>query len=787
MKKHRLIALVATLLPVLAFAQFSISGKISDNKGRGLPGASIELANSVIATQTNNSGNFLIGNLRPGDYTIRFNYVGFTTKEQKISLASDVVLELELERSNFLTDEVIVSALRADDNSATTFRNLKKEELEKNNLGQDLPYLLNQTPSAVVSSDAGAGVGYTGIRIRGSDPTRINLTINGIPYNDSESQGSFLVNIPDFASSVDNIQIQRGVGTSTNGAGAFGASINMQTNTRKDSTYTEINNSYGSFETWKNTVSVGTGLIKNKWNFDGRLSRIKSNGYIDRASSNLKSYFLSGAFYGKNDLLRINVFSGTEETYQAWNGVPEALLSTNRRFNGFEYDDQTDNYSQDHYQLLYSHSFSSKLNLNTALHYTYGRGFYEEYREDASLSGYGITAVVLGGATISESDVIRRRWLNNDFYGLTYSLNYLPMSELNFTLGGAYNEYDGDHFGEVIWAEFASTSKIRQRYYDGNGFKTDFNVFAKANYQLGALTLSGDLQYRNLNYSITGTDKNRNTLDFTDKIGFFNPKAGLSYHIKSNQNAYVSFAVGNKEPNRDDFINAGVEQPKSERLNNIELGYRLNGNAFSAGINGYGMFYKDQLVLTGKINDVGEYIRQNVPESYRVGVELDARWQFANNIAWNATAALSTNKVENFTEFVDDYDNGGQIVNNFKNTNIAFSPSFVGSSEFTFRTIKRVELAFLTKYVSRQYLDNTSNSARTINSFFANDVRLRYQTSIGRIDNVAMTLLVNNVLNELYETNGYTFSYNYLGTVTTENFYFPQASRNFLLSMSLKF
>ena len=787
MKKHRLIALAATLLPVLAFAQFSISGKISDNKGRGLPGASIELANSVIATQTNNSGNFLIGNLRPGDYTIRFNYVGFTTKEQKISLASDVVLELELERSNFLTDEVIVSALRADDNSATTFRNLKKEDLEKNNLGQDLPYLLNQTPSAVVSSDAGAGVGYTGIRIRGSDPTRINLTINGIPYNDSESQGSFLVNIPDFASSVDNIQIQRGVGTSTNGAGAFGASINMQTNTRKDSTYTEINNSYGSFETWKNTVSVGTGLIKNKWNFDGRLSRIKSNGYIDRASSNLKSYFLSGAFYGKNDLLRINVFSGTEETYQAWNGVPEALLSTNRRFNGFEYDDQTDNYSQDHYQLLYSHSFSSKLNLNTALHYTYGRGFYEEYREDASLSGYGITAVVLGGATISESDVIRRRWLNNDFYGLTYSLNYLPMSELNFTLGGAYNEYDGDHFGEVIWAEFASTSKIRQRYYDGNGFKTDFNVFAKANYQLGALTLSGDLQYRNLNYSITGTDKNRNTLDFTDKIGFFNPKAGLSYHIKSNQNAYVSFAVGNKEPNRDDFINAGVEQPKSERLNNIELGYRLNGNAFSAGINGYGMFYKDQLVLTGKINDVGEYIRQNVPESYRVGVELDARWQFANNIAWNATAALSTNKVENFTEFVDDYDNGGQIVNNFKNTNIAFSPSFVGSSEFTFRTFKRVELAFLTKYVSRQYLDNTSNSARTINSFFANDVRLRYQTSIGRIDNVAMTLLVNNVLNELYETNGYTFSYNYLGTVTTENFYFPQASRNFLLSMSLKF
>ncbi len=781
-------AIAITLMPILVSAQFSINGKVTGkNSGDVLARAGISLNNTQLSTQSNSEGSFVFKNLKAGTYSIRIRYTGYQTLERTITLNENRTLNFELELSNTLSDEVIVLATRASDNSATTFRNLSKEELEKNNLGQDLPYLLNQTPSVVVTSDAGAGVGYTGIRVRGSDPTRVNLTVNGIPYNDSESQGTFLVNIPDFASSVDNIQIQRGVGTSTNGAGAFGASIAIQTNTRRDSAYAELNNTYGSFNTWKNTVNIGTGLIKEKFSFDGRLSRIKSDGYIDRASSNLHSYFASGAYYGKNNLLRANVFSGTEKTYQAWNGVPEALLSTNRTYNGFEYDDQTDNYTQDHYQLLYSHALSSILSFNTALHYTRGRGYYEEYKDDASLSNYGIDPVVIGGTSIDESDLIRRRWLDNDFYGLTYSLNYIPASGLNFTFGGAYNEYDGDHFGEVVWAQYASTSNIRQRYYTGNGFKKDLNIFGKAGYRIGKLSLSGDLQYRSLGYTISGTDKNRNSLNIHDRINFFNPKLGLTWQINSNQNVYASFAVGNKEPNRDDYINAGTALPKSERLNDIEAGYRLNGSGYNIGLNGFGMFYKDQLILTGKINDVGEYIRQNVPESYRLGVELDTRWQLSGKLSWAANTSLSTNKVKDFTEYADDYDNGGQIINTYTKTDIAFSPSFVGSSEISYSPFKNTELGLISKYVSKQYLDNTSHEDRTINSFFVNDLRLRHQTSFKGINNIGLTLLVNNAFNQLYETNGYTFSYNYGGVFTTENYYFPQATRNFLLSLSLKF
>lgn len=438
------------LLPFLASAQFTVSGKVTDSSGRALAGAGVGLSNTLLSTQTDKSGNFSLRNVQAGDYTIRISFLGFNTAVQRITVNADLGLNIELEQANFLADEIIVRATRAAENSATAYRNLDKAEIEKNNAGRDLPYLLDQTPSVVVSSDAGAGVGYTGIRIRGSDGTRINVTVNGIPYNDSESQGTYFVDVPDFASSVDNVQVQRGVGTSTNGAGAFGASINIQTNVRRDTAYAMLNNSVGSYGTLKNTVSLGTGLISNKYSIDGRLSRISSDGYIDRAGSHLKSYFLSGAYYSKNDLLRANVFSGSERTYQAWNGVPESLLATNRTYNEFTYDDQTDNYIQDHYQLLYSHTFSSRLAFNGALHYTYGRGYYEEYKNDQDFSDYNLQPISIGGTVISSTDLIRRRWLNNDFYGITYSFIYDPAPKMNFTLGGAYNEYDGGHYGEII-------------------------------------------------------------------------------------------------------------------------------------------------------------------------------------------------------------------------------------------------------------------------------------------------------------------------------------------------
>ncbi|MHB1176749.1 MAG: TonB-dependent receptor [Daejeonella sp.] len=787
--KNFLIIAAAILMPFMASAQFSISGKITDTQtGQTLEGAGIYLENSFISTRTDLSGNYRLKNLKAGKYAILVTYLGYQVSAKKLSVTENLIVNFELSPSALLADEVLVRATRAGDNSATTFRNINKEELEKNNLGQDLPFLLNQTPSVVVSSDAGNGIGYTGIRIRGSDPTRVNVTINGIPYNDTESQGTFWVNMPDFTSSVDNIQIQRGVGTSTNGAGAFGGSLNIQTTTRRDSAYAELNNTFGSYQTLKNTVNVGTGLINNRFSFDGRLSRIKSDGYIDRGASDLKSYFVSGAYYGKNSLLRANVFSGTEKTYQSWNGVPESLLHSNRTFNSFTYQDQTDNYTQNHYQLLYSHGFSSKFSGNGALHYTRGKGYYEEFKEKQDLSNYGLAPFTLGGTTITESDLVRRRWLDNDFYGLTYSLNYIPISGFNLTLGGAYNKYDGDHFGEVIRGQFIPVNLNQQRYYQGNGFKTDFNTYAKADYTVGDLNLFADLQFRSVDYKISGTDKNRNSLSQNDQLKYFNPKFGLSYRLNAGNNIYASIAVAHKEPNRDDYINSTpANRPSSENLTDIEAGYRIRRGNFTTGVNAYAMLYKDQLVLTGKVNDVGEYIRQNVAKSYRYGLELDSRTQLSREFAWGVTASLSSNKIENFTEYVDDYDNGGQIVNNYKNTDLAFSPQFIGSSELIFQPFSRTEISLLSKYVSEQFLDNTSNSARKLDSFFVNDLRIRYNTSFKGLKDIGLTLLVNNIFSESYESNGYTFSYLYGGEFTTENFYFTQAPGNFLFSLSLKF
>ncbi|MCD0487432.1 TonB-dependent receptor [Pedobacter sp. MC2016-14] len=728
----------------------------------------------------------------------------------KVKIARDTTTTL---------DEIIVKSTRATEKSATTYKNLNKQEIEVNNFGQDLPFLLNNTPGVVVTSDAGAGVGYTGIRIRGSDATRVNVTINGIPYNDSESQGSFWVNMPDFASSVDNIQIQRGVGTSTNGAGAFGGSINIQTTATSAQPYAELNNSFGSFNTWKNTVKIGTGLINDKFSFDGRLSRIKSDGFIDRAASDLKSFFLSGAYYGKTDLLRINVFSGTERTYQAWNGVPEAKLrgdvtglnthynnnidylyytqadrdnlfsADNRTYNQFTYKDQTDNYWQNHYQALYAKEFSEQFSFNAALHYTDGKGYFEELKPKAKFSAYGLPNPVINGSALTRTDLIRRRWLDNDFYGATYAFNYQPQTNLTFTLGGAYNEYKGKHFGQIIWSQVASTLNNADHYYDNKANKTDFNIYGKVNYSpVDKLSLFADLQYRKIDYSINGTEKNINLLAIKDNLDFFNPKIGSTYFINPSSNVYASLSVANKEPNRDDYINTepGIS-PKKERLNNVETGYRFKNKAFNAGLNLYGMFYKDQLVVTGKINDVGEYYRQNVDKSYRIGAELDASYQISSKLAINANAALSKNKVKNFTEFFDDYDNGGQQTVNYSSTDISFSPNQVLFGEVVYKLFSNFAVALQSKYVSKQYMDNTQNEGRKLNAYWVNNARLGYDFSFKGVKNVNLGVLANNLLNKKYESNGYTYRFLSGGDVYTENFYFPQAGTNFLVSLNVKF
>ena len=792
MKKF-LLAFTAFLLPFVAAAQFSLSGKITDAQtGETLPGASIRIEKTLLKEASDASGNFRINNLKAGNYTLTISYIGYQQMQQSISITSNQTQNFALKRSTLQADEVFVRSTRTAQNSGFTYTNLSKKELAKNNLGQDLPFLLNQTPSAVITSDAGAGVGYTGIRIRGSDATRINVTLNGIPLNDAESQGSYFIDLPDLASSVDNIQIQRGVGTSTNGAGAFGASINVQTTTRQDTAYAQLDNTVGSYGTVKNTVSLGSGLLANHFTFDGRLSRIKSDGYIDRASSDLKSYFLSGAYYGKNTLVRFNVFSGSEKTYQAWDGVPEdKLLSGDRTYNelglmpnGDFYKNQTDNYIQNHYQLLFNQKISDKLSFNGALHYTQGSGYYEEYKIKRAVADYGLTPVMGNDST----DLVRRLWLTNYFYGATYNLNYQAQKNLNFTFGGAYNQYRGQHYNRIEWTKQSTNSTPDYEYSRNNAFKTDFNIFGKVNYQLDKLNLYADLQYRHIYYSFLGYDYNLNNVQQSASLNFFNPKIGLSFQLDPTNNLYASFSVGNHEPNRDDYVNSTpASRPKAETLYDYEAGYRTQQGAFTGGINGFYMQYDNQLVLTGSLNDVGAAIRSNVKDSYRAGLEFDGRLQIAQPFYWSLAAALSTNKVKNFQQYLYNYDTGQNELTQYQKTDIAFSPGFVGSSELGYRPIKGGEIALISKYVSKQYLDNTSNETRKLDAFFVNNIRFRYNFNTKAVKNIGVSLLINNILSEKYEPNGATYPDIESGKVVNYNYYYPQAPRNFLLGLSVRF
>ncbi|QNK62689.1 TonB-dependent receptor [Pedobacter sp. PAMC26386] len=816
--KTLLIAVIAVfLLPVFASAQFTISGAVSEKTNHtSLPGASISLKNTNNGTTSNSRGAYLLKNIKAGQYILTVSFLGYETQHKTMEINGDQKIDFTLEPSAYLADEVIVMATRATEKSATTYKNLSKSDIEANNFGQDLPFIINNTPGVVVTSDAGTGVGYTGIRIRGSDASRINVTINGIPLNDAESQGSFWVNMPDFASSVESIQIQRGVGTSTNGAGVFGGSLNIQTSAPGLEPYAEINSTYGSFNTLKNTVKIGTGLIDNKFSFDGRLSRIQSDGFVDRGASLLKSYFLSGAYHGKTDLLRINVFSGTEKTYQSWSGVPEARLrgdiqgmrdyiarnglneadaanllnSDSRRYNSFLYKDQTDNYWQDHYQALYSKQFNDKFSFNGALHYTYGRGYYEEYKTDQVFKDYGLNDPIINGAPSLSTNLIRRRWLNNNFYGTTYSFNYKASSQLNFTLGGAYNQYRGQHYGQITWAQISSNLNNYDHYYDGDGNKNDFNIYAKATYSpIEKLSLFADLQYRTFKYDITGQNDNRKPVDIHDTRNFFNPKVGATYFVDSQSNIYASLSIANKEGNRDDYINAKPgAQPVPERLYNVEAGYRLKGKGYNAGVNVYGMFYKDQLVITGQVTDVGGNIRQNVPNSSRIGVEFDGSYTLSRNFLINANAALSRNKIKDFKEVVPNYMTGAEDVFIHQNPNISFSPDAVLFGELVYKPLPSFAIALQSKYVSKQYMDNTQNEGRKLNGYWVNNLRLGYDFSFKGVKNMNIGLLANNILNKKFESNGYTYGYfDKTGSRVIENFYFPQAGTNLLLSLNVKF
>ena len=680
--------------------------------------------------------------------------------------------------------EVTVRATRATEKTGMAFSNVSEKTLQKQNLGQDLPYLLNMLPSVVVSSDAGAGVGYTGIRVRGTDPTRINVTFNGVPQNDAESQGLYWVNTPDLASSVKSIQLQRGVGTSTSGGSAFGASLNINTLGLETERFSEVNASYGSFNTSKLNFKTSTGLLRNGLAFDARVSNIHSDGYVDRATSDLKSYYLSVGYYKRDNFIRALVFAGRERTYQAWNGVSEEQLKTNRTFNPYTYENQVDSYQQSNYQIVSSIKLNSSWRLNPTLHYTKGKGYYEQFQAKELLSKYSIVDAVKVG---TERDLVRRKWLDNDFYGVVTSLDYEGNSKLEAHFGAGINQYIGHHFGQIITAENLPAFKPTE-WYRSRSIKNDLNVYAKATYQFSkTFNTFGDLQFRNVNYHFAGTGDRQQALAQASNYQFFNPKVGLNAQFSAAFSAYGSFAIGNKEPSRQDFVDNAPNKPKSENLQDLEAGIRFLKEKFSGNVNFYNMQYRDQLVLTGAVNSVGEAIRVNVPQSFRRGIELEASVAVSQWLKMAGNLTLSRNKIQNFSETIVNYDGDADRINNFKQSDISFSPNIIAGGQISVFARKNLEFTLLPKYVGKQYLDNTASENKQLKGYFLTDFRINFSPKVERIKNLSINLLVNNIFNKLYEANGYTYSYIIDRAVSVNNYYYPQAGVNGLLGISLRF
>ena len=812
------------------FSQNRIFGTVTDESGKPLSGVRVSIINAINTvaeyyTWTDKNGNYswTFSEVK-NDESIQVTFEKTGYEPYYTRFDSAIQQDIVLKRDTKLLEEFQVMGTRSNDLSTSKLKIKQSNLLEKNNFGKDLPFLLEATPSVVTTSDAGAGVGYTGIRIRGVDASRINVTINGIPVNDPESHDDYWVNMPDLTSSISDMEIQRGIGTSTNGAAAFGANLNIKTDNISANSYGILDNSYGSFNTLKNTIKAGTGVINGKFSMDVRLSQILSDGFIDRASSNLKSYFVSGAYVGKKSVVKAVAFSGKEITYQSWYGTPESritgnvdsmngyadrnflsdeerenLLNSGRTYNYYTYRNQVDNYQQDNYQLHFTHRFNPKLVLNVAGHYTYGRGYYEEYRRGDDLSSYGLDTVFTGNDTVTETDLIRRRWLDNDFLGSVYSLSYSD-KDLQVIFGGSANTYIGRHFGEVIWARFASNGELGDRYYDEIGRKSEVSNYLKASYKWKNFNFLGDLQYRHIDYSFIGNDQVDGVIKDIEQnvtFDFFNPKFQISYLLSQgqyNQNVFLSYGIGNREPVRRDFRQSTPQsRPKAERMRDLEVGYILSSKRFNFLTNLYFMDYTNQLILTGEINDVGGYTRTNVKDSYRAGIELTSRYlllsEFNQDLSIEAGITLSRNKIQLFNEYIDAYSDTEpyytQQVIQHENTDLAFSPTVNAFGGLNYR-YKGLACNWTTKYVGRQYLDNTSNEYRSINPFTFSNLTLAFIIPNKLTKEVSLGLQVNNVFNTMYENNGYTFSYLYNGTMTTENFYYPQAGRNFMARLLIK-
>jgi iron complex outermembrane receptor protein len=767
---------------MLANAQtFTLKGKVVDENNESLSGATILVKEPKKGTSTDFDGKFSV-NLPKGNYTIQVSFIGYKTVLKEIFLTKSDEINFNLLPNSTVLEEVLVSAVRASADVPVTFSNLSKREIAKRNLGQDIPILLNYMPSVVSSSDAGAGVGYTYMSVRGSNGEKINVTINGIPYNDPESHGTFWVNLSDFASSTENLQLQRGVGTSTNGSGAFGASLNILTDALSKEAFGEISNSFGSFGTRKHTVKFSTGKLNDHIEIAGRLSNIYSDGYIDRAFADLKSYYLQGSYTDENTLIKAVTFGGKEITYQAWAGLDATQLETDRKQNPYTYENEVDDYQQNHYQLHWNEKLNKSWSTNLALNYTKGSGFFEQFKEEEAASDFN-------NLIVDGTDVIVRRWLDNDFYVVNFNTNY-KTDKLNFISGISYSRYTGDHFGEVIWGErLAENTNIRDRYYFSDAKKTDFSIFAKATFKINT-RLSGyaDVQGRFVNYQTEGITSDLANINVDASFNFFNPKFGLTYKINDYNNLYTSFAVANREPKRNDF-ESGVTTP--ETLNDLEFGWRLKKENIKLNTNIYYMDYKNQLVLTGAIDDVGAPIRTTSGNSYRLGLEIDADLTLSDKFSMKPNVAFSSNKNKNLIAQID-----GKL-ENLGNTNLSFSPDIVVGNIFLYNPLENLQISFLSKFVGKQFMSNFSSTVSSndvLDSFFTSDLNVVYEIKPAKIfKSVVFSALINNLFNTEYVDRGYYYTYDDTWSAANQTTtldgagYYPQATRNFLVGVTFKF
>jgi iron complex outermembrane receptor protein len=806
MKKQVINGLVCLVFAVQLNAQHDLSGHVTIKGKQPLEGASVVITELNIGTITDYDGMYVFPDVPSGNYNIQYSFLGYKTVDKTVEVNTSLYLStIVLKELYYAGEEATITALRAGEKTPMAYTNISKDEIAEQNFGKDIPYIISLTPSVITSSDAGHGIGYTSMRIRGTDASRINVTINGVPLNDAESHSVFWVDLPELASSTEQIQIQRGVGTSTNGAAAFGGTVNMQTSLLNKEAYANYGLTAGSFKTLRNTISAGTGLIKDKFAVDVRLSDLHSDGFIDRSWTDLQSYYLSASYYGENSSLKFITFGGFEELYQSWGGVPSYMLTTDRTYNEMGeytdssgqtayYDNQIDHYNQVHYQLHYSEEFSSKLVFNAALHYTKGNGYYEQYKDGEDHADYSMEYPVVGSDTVFETDLVRRKWLDNDFYGAIASLKY-DASNSTAILGGGMNKYDGSHFGKVIWAQYFGNNSSGHEWYMNSGEKTDWNIYSKYYYYFNdRLTAFGDLQLRGINHRIAGSDDDNRDITQEHSFLFFNPKAGINFEPLQGHRAFLSFARANREPNRSNYTDAPIDNmPVHETLNDFEAGSSVSVKSYKAGLTLYFMDYKDQLVLTGEINDVGSAIMTNVPDSYRAGAEFEFAYSYFDKIRWSANLSLSKNEIRDYVNYIDNWDywyveNADfQIKEEIGNSTLAYSPSIVASSLLEYNLLGAMTFSLTSKYVGKQFIDNSSNVNYMLSAYFVNDLKVSYTVNPEWAESISISVIVPNILDVKYETNAWLYRYYSGGTEGFYDGYYPQAGRHIMLGLNVRF